>query len=79
MEFNVKKCKLMYVGRSNGNFEYIVNESKLQIVDSKKDLGIIITDDRKSSGQYLNAYNKAIRTRGMINKTITYMAVFMTK
>ena len=44
IEFNVEKCKLMHVGRSKGNFEYAVNGSKLQVIDSEKDLGIIITD-----------------------------------
>ena len=29
-------------------------------------------DDEKSSGRWLYTYNKAIRTLGTINRTITY-------
>jgi len=62
MEFNIKKCKFMLIGRSNRNFKYVMNGSKLQIVDSEKDLGIIIMDDGKTSEQFLCVYSKAIRT-----------------
>jgi len=72
MEFNIKKCKFMHVGRSNRHFEYIMNGNKLHIVDSKKDLGIIITDDGKTSEQCLYVYNKAIRTLRMIKRSITH-------
>ena len=46
--------------------------SKLQVVNSEKDLGIIFRDDGKSSRQCLYAYNKAIKILGMINRTIMY-------
>ena len=74
MEFNIKKCKLMYVGRSNRNFEYVINGSKLQVVDSEKDLGItrIMDDGKTSAEQCLYVYNKAIRTLRMIKRSITH-------
>ena len=37
----------MHVGRNNRNFQYDMNGSKLQVVNSEKDLGVIITDDGK--------------------------------
>ena len=43
MEFNVKKCKLMHMGRNNRSFEYAMNGSKLQVANFEKDLGVIIT------------------------------------
>jgi len=41
-----------------------MNRRKSQVVDSGKDLGIIISDDGKTSEQCLYVYNKAIRTLG---------------
>jgi len=57
----------MHVGRSNRNFKYIMNGSKLQPTGSwfDEDLRIIITYDGKSSGQCLNAYNKAVMILGL--------------
>jgi len=62
----------MHVGRSNRNFEYVMNGRKLQVVDSKKDLGVIITDDGKTSEQCLYLYNKTVKTLGMIKRSITH-------
>jgi len=39
MEFNIMKCKLMHVGRSNRNFEYVLNGSKLQVAVIKNKSG----------------------------------------
>ena len=35
----------MHIGRGNRNLDYVMGGSKLQVEDSEKDLGIIITDD----------------------------------
>ena len=35
MEFNIKKCKLMHIGRTSRNFKYVMGGSKLQVVDSE--------------------------------------------
>ena len=43
----------MHLGINNRNFEYDMNGNKLQVINSENDLGIIITDDRKSYEQYL--------------------------
>ena len=72
MEFNVRKCKLMHVGRSKPNFKYTVTGYTLQETSLEKDLGVIITDDGKTSSQCQYVYNKAIRISGMINRTIRY-------
>lgn len=72
MEFNVGKCKLMHIGRQNRKYSYNMGGILIQEVTAEKDLGIIITDDGKSSGHCLYVYNKAIRILGMINRTISY-------
>jgi len=72
MEFNVKKCTLMFMGRNNRSFQYAMNESKLQVGNFEKNLDVIITDDGKSSKECLNGYNKTVTILGTINRTITY-------
>jgi len=39
-------------------------------VTEESDLGIVISSDLKSSKQCRNAYNKAVKVLGMINRTI---------
>ena len=72
MEFNIKKCKLMHIGRDNRNIDCVMRGSKLQVIDSEKDLDIIIMDDGKNSRQCLCAYNNSIRILGMSNRTSIY-------
>ena len=72
MSFNVEKCKVMHVGRNNGNHQYIMNNQVLQAVTEEKDLGVIYTDNMKTSKQCTAARNKANRVLGLINRTLTY-------
>ena len=71
-EFNVRKCKLMHVGKSKANLKYSMKGNTLQKTSLEKDLGVIITDDGKTSSQCQCVYNRAIRILGMINMTIRY-------
>ena len=48
MDFNVEKCKVMHIGRSNPGYKYLMNNHVLQEVKQEKDLGIMITNDLKS-------------------------------
>jgi len=72
MEFNVKKSKLMHVGRDKVNFQYTMKGNTLQETSSEKDLGVAISDDGKTLSQCQYVYNKAIKILGMINRTIRY-------
>jgi len=72
MAFNVDKCKVMHMGRHNRRQTYQLNNRVLESVDDEKDLGVTVTSDLKSSTQCRNAYNKAIKVLGMINRTIKY-------
>ena len=42
MEFNVKKCKVMHVGRSNPNCEYIMTGSVLLRVNKERNIGMVV-------------------------------------
>ena len=72
MEFNINKCKVMHLGKGNRKYEYYMNGQELEVVQEEKDLGILVSDNLKSSGQCLVAYKKANQALGMIKRTITY-------
>ena len=74
MQFNVSKCKVMYVSQKNPRFSYSMSNNWLQVVITEKNLGVMISSesDLKCSQQCINAYKKAIRVMGMIRRTISY-------
>jgi len=59
MEFNIKKCKIMHVGRNNPRFQYKMKEQDLEETEQETDIGVIITNDLKPSRQCCRASNKA--------------------
>jgi len=70
--FNVEKCKVMHIGGTNRNYRYHINQKELEVVEEKKDLGMLITYDLKASQQCTAACNKANRVLRMMNRTIVY-------
>ena len=73
MEFNIKKCKGMHVGRQNDCCEYYMGGSKLVEEILEKDLGVWISADTKCSQQCRYAVSKANKVLGTIKRTITYL------
>ena len=69
MQFNVRKCKVMHLGRGNQEWNYVMNKQRLKVVKEEKDLEIIITDDLKVSVQCSAAYSKANRMLRLIERT----------
>jgi len=49
-----------------------MNNEQLEVVCYEKDLGVLISNDLKVSQQCQQAYNKASKTLGLINRTIEY-------
>jgi len=72
MLFNIEKCKVLHIGSDNQHFSYHMDGCELEKCTEEKDLGVIITNDMKSSRQCLQAYNRASRILGMIRRTISY-------
>lgn len=70
MEFNIDKCKVLHVGKNNRNHDYTLNGHKLQSVDQERDLGITVSSNLKTSLQCKQAYTKANRMLGLINRTM---------
>jgi len=70
MEFNVKECKAMHIGKKSIDYEHSMNDVVLESVEAEKDLGVMISHDLKTSSQFVRAYANANKSLGMINRTI---------
>jgi hypothetical protein len=60
MHFNVKKCKVMHLGRKNNKFDYKMAGQKLEKTKEKNDLGVIICDNLKIAAQCAKAAKTAV-------------------
>lgn len=72
MLFNTEKCKVMHIGSCSIQRQYCMANQQLDVVNQEKDLGVTISSDLKVSLQCKQAYNKASRILGLINRTIEY-------
>jgi hypothetical protein len=59
MVFNVDKCKIMHVGRSNPQYEYKMNDKILRAVEVETDVGVLVQDNLKPGKQCQKAANVA--------------------
>ena len=55
MTFNIDKCKVMHVGRTNLNYEYTMNGQKLQETENEKDVGVMFDSSMKPGMHCRNA------------------------
>ena len=72
MRFNVKKCKVMHVGRKNERFEYRMGGEKLEEVEEEKDLGVWVHSSMKPSTHCEKAAKNANMALGMILRSFHY-------
>ena len=72
MNFNVAKCKIMHVGSSNQKHEYLMNGTKLEVVSSERNLGIIVENNLKPATQCEAAAKKANCILGQIARSFHY-------
>ena len=47
MPFNISKCVVLHLGKSNREYDYDMGDTKLKSVKHEKDLGVLITRDLK--------------------------------
>ena len=59
MPFNLDKCKIMHIGHKNKNEKYELLGKEIESVQQEKDLGVVITNDLKSSNHCIEAVKKA--------------------
>ena len=68
MPFNLDKCKIMHIGHKNINEKYELLGKEIESVQQEKDLGVVITNDLKSSNQCIEAVKKAQKLLGYIKR-----------
>ena len=68
MPFNLDKCKIMHIGHKNKNEIYELLGKEIESVQQEKDLGVVITNDLKSSNQCIEAVKKAQKLLGYIKR-----------
>ena len=64
MDFNVDKCKVLHVRRTNRHFSYTMDDKWLDTTDSEKELEVTINYDLKPHKQCLEARNKTNKSVG---------------
>ena len=72
MAFNVKKCKVMHVGRTNPRHEYSMGGAKLCTTEEERDLGVIMTHKLKPSVQCTKAARTAQTVLSQISRAFHY-------
>ena len=72
MEFNLAKCKVMHLGRSNPKTVYTMNGVALSETDEEKDLGVWVNSALKPSTQCEVAAKSANQMLGLIAKSFHY-------
>jgi len=58
MRFNTTKCKILYVGKTNQRFQYMMDNQILGGVTEERDLGILVSSDLEVSANCVAAYKK---------------------
>ena len=71
MQFNVDKCSIMSVGRSNGPVDYKINDNNLGRSYSERDLGVQVSSNLRPREQCNAARNRANRILGFISRCVT--------
>jgi Reverse transcriptase (RNA-dependent DNA polymerase)/Endonuclease-reverse transcriptase len=72
MRFNVKKCKVMHLGRRNPKHDYLMAGAVLDKTREEKDLGVIISDSLKPAAQCAQAAKTAQTVLGQISRAFQY-------
>jgi len=71
LKFNTAKCKVLHLDMNNNPCnDYILDGSKLEVVDSEKDLGLFISNDLKWDEQVKSSLCKANQTIAWITRNV---------
>ena len=77
MEFNLDKCKLLHIGRTNPKFNYTMGGyapagTIIKVVEEEKDIGVIIHKSLKPTMQCAKAAKKANQVLGQMARSFHY-------
>ena len=79
MTFNADKCKVLHLGHRNTEAEYEIQGARLEAVQEERDLGVVVSNNLKSSKQCAEAVKKANRTLGTVKRCFKYKTVEIVK
>jgi hypothetical protein len=72
MAFNVKKCKIMHMGRNSLKSEYTMSGEQLEVTKEERDIGVTITSNLKPAAQCAKAARAAQLVLGQITRAFKY-------
>lgn len=72
MLFNVDKCHVIHMGKSNPKFPYYINGNQLVVVEEEKDLGVIIHQSCTPSTHVAKAAKKGNSLLGQLMRAFSY-------
>jgi ribonuclease P/MRP protein subunit RPP40 len=72
MAFNLKKCKIMHIGRHNPQFEYYMRGEKVSTTVEERDIGVAITKNLKPAAQCSKAAGRAMALLHQIRRNFHY-------
>ena len=70
IKFNSGKCKVMHLGHQNNQYEYFMEENKLETTSAEKDLGVIVDPKLLFDDHVSQTVKKASRLCGMLVSNI---------
>jgi hypothetical protein len=71
MQFNADKCKVLRLGNDDRVTRYELDGVVIAKSDCERDLGVMISKNLKQKDQCINVRNKANRTLGFINRSVS--------
>ena len=72
MLFNIDKCHILHLGKSNPRFPYHINNTPMKVVEEEKDLGVLIHQSCTPSSQVAKAAKKANSVLGQLLRALSY-------
>ena len=72
MSFNVSKCHIMHLGRTNPRYNYTMDGQTIPTTNEEKDIGVIVTDTLKPSRHCAEAARRATTILYQISKAFHY-------
>ena len=72
MAFNVKKCKVMHVGKNNMKADYVMGGQVLEDITEERDIGVMVTANLKPATQCVKAARTASVVLGQIGRAFHY-------
>ena len=72
MSFNVKKCKVMHLGRANKEHTYTMNGHTLEKTEEEREIGVIMSKSLKPHAQCTRAARTAQTVLGQLTRAFHY-------